>query len=176
MFDCHAAPPPFSTTSPGSRSWFATRLLRRRRRFTASSKASWPRPAALTGTGTGGSGRKLKAEFSKENHVRGTVSMARAPSPDSGDSQSLCALPTPWLDGQYTVWGKVTEGMQNIDKIKRESPYGSLTVSSPPSCKRQPDRGAAGDLRPRLSRSAPVRAPRHPWRTIHAWFGRPDKR
>ena len=75
------------------------------------------------GTGTGGSGRKLKAEFSKENHVRGTVSMARAQSPDSGDSQFfVCFADSPWLNGQYTVWGKVTEGMENIDKIKRGEP------------------------------------------------------
>jgi peptidylprolyl isomerase len=76
-----------------------------------------------TGTGTGGSGVKLKAEFSKEPHVRGTVSMARSQSPDSGDSQFfICFEDAPWLNGQYTVWGTVVEGMQNIDKIKRGEP------------------------------------------------------
>jgi len=75
------------------------------------------------GTGTGGSGRKLKAEFSKEKHVRGTVSMARAQNPDSGDSQFfICFAESPWLNGQYTVWGQVVEGMENIDKIKRGEP------------------------------------------------------
>jgi cyclophilin family peptidyl-prolyl cis-trans isomerase len=75
------------------------------------------------GTGTGGSGRKLKAEFSKEKHVRGTVSMARSQSPDSGDSQFfICFEPSRWLDGQYTVWGMVTAGMENVDKIKRGEP------------------------------------------------------
>ena len=75
------------------------------------------------GTGTGGSGRKLKAEFSKEKHVRGTVSMARAQSPDSGDSQFfICFEESPWLNGQYTVWGEVIEGMDNVDKIKRGEP------------------------------------------------------
>ena len=75
------------------------------------------------GTGTGGSGRKLKAEFSKEKHVRGTVSMARAQSPDSGDSQFfICFEESPWLNGQYTVWGAVVEGMENVDKIKRGEP------------------------------------------------------
>jgi len=75
------------------------------------------------GTGTGGSGRKLKAEFSKENHVRGTVSMARAQSPDSADSQFfICFKDAPWLNGQYTVWGKVSAGMENVDKIKRGEP------------------------------------------------------
>jgi peptidylprolyl isomerase len=75
------------------------------------------------GTGTGGSGRKLKAEFSKENHVRGTVSMARAQNPDSADSQFfICFADAPWLNGQYTVWGKVTAGMENVDKIKRGEP------------------------------------------------------
>jgi len=75
------------------------------------------------GTGTGGSGKKLKAEFSKEKHVRGTVSMARAQSPDSGDSQFfICFDEAPWLNGQYTVWGRVVEGMENVDKIKRGEP------------------------------------------------------
>jgi len=75
------------------------------------------------GTGTGGSGRKLKAEFSKEKHVRGTVSMARAQNPDSADSQFfICFAESAWLNGQYTVWGQVTQGMENIDKIKRGEP------------------------------------------------------
>ena len=75
------------------------------------------------GTGTGGSGKKLKAEFNKEKHVRGTVSMARAANPDSGDSQFfICFADAPFLNGQYTVWGAVTEGMENIDKIKRGEP------------------------------------------------------
>jgi cyclophilin family peptidyl-prolyl cis-trans isomerase len=75
------------------------------------------------GTGTGGSGKKLKAEFSKEKHVRGTASMARAQNPDSGDSQFfICFDDAPFLNGQYTVWGHVTEGMENVDKIKRGEP------------------------------------------------------
>ena len=75
------------------------------------------------GTGTGGSGKKLKAEFNKEPHVRGTTSMARAASPDSGDSQFfICFDDARFLDNQYTVWGKVTEGMENVDKIKRGEP------------------------------------------------------
>src|ERR1700687_4822735 len=66
------------------------------------------------GTGTGGSGQKLKAEFSREKHVRGTVAMARAQSPDSGDSQFfICFEESPWLNEQYTVWGQVTDGMDN---------------------------------------------------------------
>ncbi len=75
------------------------------------------------GTGTGGSGKKLKAEFNKEKHVRGTTSMARAQNPDSGDSQFfICFDDASFLNGQYTVWGKVTEGMENVDKIKRGEP------------------------------------------------------
>ena len=70
------------------------------------------------GTGTGGSGKKLKAEFNREKHVRGTVSMARAQNPDSGDSQFfICFDDAGFLDKQYTVWGKVIEGMENVDKI-----------------------------------------------------------
>src|SRR5208282_2170466 len=72
-----------------------------------------------TGTGTGGSGKKLKAEFSKEKHGRGTASMARAQNPDSGDSQFfICFEDAPFLNGQYSVWGEVTSGMENVDKIK----------------------------------------------------------
>jgi peptidylprolyl isomerase len=75
------------------------------------------------GTGAGGSGQKLKAEFSREKHVRGTVSMARAQDPNSGDSQFfICFADAPWLNGQYTVWGEVTAGMENIDQIKRGEP------------------------------------------------------
>ena len=75
------------------------------------------------GTGTGGSGKKLKAEFNREPHVRGTVSMARAQNPDSGDSQFfICFADAPFLNGKYTVWGQVTEGMGNVDKIKRGEP------------------------------------------------------
>jgi peptidylprolyl isomerase len=75
------------------------------------------------GTGTGGSGQKLRAEFTPTKHTRGTVSMARASSPDSGDSQFfICFKDAPWLDNQYTVWGQVTEGMENVDKIKRGEP------------------------------------------------------
>ena len=75
------------------------------------------------GTGTGGSGKKLKAEFTKEPHVRGTASMARAASPDSADSQFfICFDDASFLNGEYTVWGKVTSGMENVDKIKRGEP------------------------------------------------------
>ena len=75
------------------------------------------------GTGTGGSGRKLAAEFTGEAHVRGTVSMARAQDPNSGDSQFfICFAESPWLNGQYTVWGQVTEGMENVDTIERGEP------------------------------------------------------
>jgi peptidylprolyl isomerase len=75
------------------------------------------------GTGTGGSGKKLKAEFSREPHKRGTVSMARSQNPDSGDSQFfICFAESAWLNGQYTVWGQVVNGMENVDKIKRGEP------------------------------------------------------
>ena len=72
------------------------------------------------GTGTGGSGKKLKAEFNRRPHLRGTVSMARAMDPDSADSQFfICFAEAPWLNGQYTVWGEVTSGMEYVDMIKR---------------------------------------------------------
>jgi peptidylprolyl isomerase len=81
------------------------------------------------GSGSGGSGQKLKAEFSTAKHVRGTVSMARAQNPDSADSQFfICFAESKWLDGQYTVWGEVIDGVENVDKIKRGEP-----VSNPDS-------------------------------------------
>ncbi|MGE0252074.1 MAG: peptidylprolyl isomerase [Dongiaceae bacterium] len=84
------------------------------------------------GTGTGGSGQKLKAEFSNEKHARGTVSMARANDPDSGDSQFFIVFqPSPWLDGKYTVWGRVIEGMEFVDKIKKGDTYNNGHVNEP---------------------------------------------
>ena len=76
------------------------------------------------GTGTGGSKYpNLKAEFNAEPHVRGICSMARSSSPDSANSQFfICFGNSGFLDGQYTVWGKVVEGMDNVDKIKRGEP------------------------------------------------------
>jgi len=76
------------------------------------------------GIGTGGSSYpNLKAEFNAEPHVRGVCSMARAQSPDSANSQFfICFDDATFLDGQYTVWGKVIEGMENVDKIKRGEP------------------------------------------------------
>lgn len=70
------------------------------------------------GNGMGGSGQKIKAEFTDAPYVRGTVGMARAMSPDSGDSQFFITFgDTPHLNGQYTVWGQVIDGMEHVDKI-----------------------------------------------------------
>ena len=76
------------------------------------------------GTGTGGSKYpNLKAEFNNAPHVRGTVSIARAQSPDSANSQFfICFDDASFLNRQYTVWGEVTSGMENVDKIKRGEP------------------------------------------------------
>ena len=76
-----------------------------------------------TGSGMGGSGQKLKAEFNKEPHLRGVLSMARAGDPDSADSQFFIVLKdSNFLDGQYTVWGKVISGMQYVDNIAKGEP------------------------------------------------------
>jgi peptidylprolyl isomerase len=74
-----------------------------------------------TGTGSGGSELPdLEAEFSDTNHGRGAVSMARAQSPNSANSQFFIVFDdSSFLDGQYTVWGQVTEGMELVDAIKR---------------------------------------------------------
>lgn len=76
------------------------------------------------GTGTGGSDRpNLAAEFNAEPHVRGVCSMARSQNPDSANSQFfICFDDATFLDGKYTAWGKVIEGMENVDKIKRGEP------------------------------------------------------
>lgn len=72
------------------------------------------------GDGTGGSGQNIAAEFNSLPHIRGTVSMARAQDPDSADSQFfICFQESSFLDGQYTAWGQVIEGMEFVDKIKR---------------------------------------------------------
>lgn len=82
-----------------------------------------------TGTGSGGSGKKLKAEFSDEPHLRGTVSMARAQSPDSADSQFFIVFqPASHLDGQYTVWGRVVDGMEHVDALKRGDGGGGVVT------------------------------------------------
>ena len=71
------------------------------------------------GTGAGGPGYTIKAEFNKQKHVRGAVAMARTDDPNSAGSQFyICFQPQPHLDGQYTVFGKVTSGMEVVDKIK----------------------------------------------------------
>ncbi len=77
-----------------------------------------------TGTGTGGSKYpNLKQEFNAEPHTRGVTSMARSQNPDSANSQFFIVFDdAKFLDRQYTVWGKVIEGMENVDKIKRGEP------------------------------------------------------
>ena len=71
------------------------------------------------GDGTGGSGKKLAAEFSDAPFEAGTLGMARSASPDSADSQFfICYGATPHLNGQYTVWGQVVDGMAHVNAIK----------------------------------------------------------
>ncbi len=85
-----------------------------------------------TGTGMGGSDKPdLKAEFSKESHIRGTASMARSGQPDSANSQFFIVFDNaPHLDNQYSVWGQVTSGMEFIDGLKHGA-AGSGTVDDP---------------------------------------------
>ncbi|MFO1049552.1 MAG: peptidylprolyl isomerase [Geminicoccaceae bacterium] len=82
-----------------------------------------------TGTGTGGSGKgNLMAEFNKKPFVRGTVGAARSQNPNSADSQFfICFAPAPHLNGQYTVWGQVIEGMENVDKVAVGEPPANPT-------------------------------------------------
>ena len=75
------------------------------------------------GNGTGGSGQKLPAEFNDGKHVRGACSMARAMDPNSADSQFyICLDEVSYLDGQYTVWGEVTSGMEHVDALPKGEP------------------------------------------------------
>ncbi len=84
------------------------------------------------GTGTGGSGNTLRAEFSDERHVRGVTSMARSRNPDSADSQFFIMLgQAPSLDGAYTIWGKVTSGMNFVDNIKKGDQRRNGAVTDP---------------------------------------------
>jgi peptidylprolyl isomerase len=85
-----------------------------------------------TGTGMGGSGQNIPAEFNDLPHVRGAVSMARATNPNSADSQFFIVLKdSNFLDGQYTVWGRVIRGMQFVDNIKKGEKSQNGTVSDP---------------------------------------------
>ena len=87
-----------------------------------------------TGTGSGGSDLPdLKAEFSNEKHRRGTVSAARSGNPNSANSQFyICFDDAPWLDKQYSVWGEVVEGMDNVDKIKKGGEHNNGSISGEP--------------------------------------------
>ena len=87
-----------------------------------------------TGTGAGGSDLPdLKAEFSGEKHKRGTVSAARTQNPNSANSQFyICFADAPWLDRQYSVWGEVVEGMDNVDKIKKGGEHNNGAISGEP--------------------------------------------
>jgi len=77
-----------------------------------------------SGTGRGGSDKPdIKAEFSKEAHVRGVCSMARTPDPNSANSQFfICLDDATFLDGQYTVWGQVSDGMDHVDALPKGEP------------------------------------------------------
>ncbi|GHU05620.1 peptidyl-prolyl cis-trans isomerase [Alphaproteobacteria bacterium] len=84
------------------------------------------------GTGMGGSGKNLKAEFSKTRHVRGTCSMARAQSPNSADSQFFIMFDkAPFLDGKYSIWGQVVQGMDHVDAIKKGDSARNGAVEDP---------------------------------------------
>ena len=85
-----------------------------------------------TGTGGGGSGKNIKAEFNKGHHVRGAVSMARAQNINSADSQFFIVFKAaPHLDGQYTYWGQVVEGMEHVDSIKKGDSMANGKVDDP---------------------------------------------
>lgn len=85
-----------------------------------------------TGTGMGGSGQNLNAEFNDVAHTRGVVSMARAMDPNSADSQFFIMFAdAPHLDGQYTAWGKVIDGMEHVDNIKKGNQSNNGTVNNP---------------------------------------------
>ena len=87
------------------------------------------------GTGLGSAGHTIMCEHqgaANQTHDRGTLSMARSSDPDSANSQFfICFKPAPFLDRQYTVFGKVLEGMEFVDKIKRGDDSNNGAVSDP---------------------------------------------
>ena len=84
------------------------------------------------GDGTGGPGYMLKAEFNARKHLRGTLAMARAQSPDSAGSQFyICLAPQPSLDGKYTVFGQVTAGMDVVDGIRVGDRMRTIRIEAP---------------------------------------------
>ncbi len=84
------------------------------------------------GDGTGGSGKNIQAEFNKESHLRGAVSMARASNINSADSQFFIVLnDSTHLDGNYTLWGQVVSGMEFVDKIRKGDPNANGRVPYP---------------------------------------------
>ncbi|MEI9985982.1 MAG: peptidylprolyl isomerase [Aliidongia sp.] len=98
------------------------------------------------GDGTGGSGKRLKSEFSGERHVRGICSMARTSDPNSADSQFFIMLgTTPSLDRQYSVWGRTVSGMEHIDAIKKGDARRNGTVADPDHIVKMQVAADAGD-------------------------------
>ncbi|MBO7645131.1 MAG: peptidylprolyl isomerase [Alphaproteobacteria bacterium] len=84
------------------------------------------------GNGTGGSGTKIPAEFSHEHFTRGSIGMARTNEINSADSQFfICLADCEFLNGKYTLWGRVVSGMDNIDKIAKGDPYNNGHVGNP---------------------------------------------
>ena len=82
-----------------------------------------------SGEGTGGSGQNLPAEFNERKHVAGTVGMARRHDPDSADSQFyICLEPQPFLDGKYTVFGQVIDGLETLPKIQERDTVRKLSL------------------------------------------------
>jgi peptidylprolyl isomerase len=116
-----------------------------------------------TGTGRGGSGTNIKAEFSGEPFERGTVGMARAQDNDSADSQFfICFAQASSLNGQYTVFGKVTSGMEFVDKIKKGDPNDNGSVTEPDTIVKMQiaaDADKAAAAAPAPAPAAPAPAP-----------------
>jgi peptidylprolyl isomerase len=84
-----------------------------------------------SGDGTGGSGQTIPAEFSEKKHKAGTVGMARTKDPDSADSQFyICLEPQPFLDGKYTVFGQVVEGLDLLPKFQEGDVMRKVSLKS----------------------------------------------
>lgn len=84
------------------------------------------------GNGAGGSGQTVKAEFTQTHFLRGSLGLARTDDPNSGDSQFfICFSAAPFLDGKYTLFGQVTNGMEFVDAIKKGDPQKNGAVTNP---------------------------------------------
>src|SRR5438552_1414727 len=114
------------------------------------------------GTGTGGPGHSIPAEFNQNKHLRGSLAIARSQHPDSAGSQFYITYGAqPHLDNNYTVFGKVTSGMEHVDRIRQGDKMNSVTITEE---SRSPRRSCCAAAPSSTARGHRAGAPTSPWR------------